>query len=189
VWLGVLIGAPAALLAAMGVFRLMDYVLPVPTQMLEGLGQGLLPDSVPAWQLILLLSVVPGIAEELTFRGVLLHGLRRRFGPVGLALTVGLIFGFFHFQIFRIPSTAFLGVLLTMVTLLSGSVFPAMVWHILNNALAVTLATREVDIMTLGWAWTAGAVLALVLAFGIIWSYRTPYPDVGPGRTAGIPDP
>ncbi len=182
VWLGVLIGAPAALLTGLGVFELTQYVLPVPAEMVEGFGQGLLPEGVPAWQLILLLAIVPGIAEELTFRGVLLHGLRRRFGPLGLAIVVGLIFGFFHFQLFRIPVTAFLGAVLTGVTLLSGSIFPAMAWHALNNGLALFLATIDVDVEALGWWWTAGAVLLLGLAFAIIWWNRTPYPDMKPAN-------
>jgi sodium transport system permease protein len=188
VWLGVAIGAPAAALVATGVFRLADLVLPVPAEVLESFGQGLLPEHIPAWQLILVLSIVPGITEELAFRGVLLHGLRRRFGPVGLALVVGLIFGFFHFQLFRIPATAFLGVVLTAVTLLSGSIFPAIAWHTLNNALAVFLASRDVDVMAVGWDWIAGGVAFLIFAFLILWRYRTPYPDVGrPRRGRGGP--
>jgi sodium transport system permease protein len=179
-WIGVAIGVPGGLLAAMGVFHLMDLVVPVPTEMMESFGQGLLPEGIPAWQLILILSVVPAIGEEVAFRGVLLHGLRRRFSPVGLALVIGLIFGFFHFQIFRIPSTAFLGVVLTAVTLMTGSIFPAMVWHALNNALAVFLATREVQVDALGWEWMAGGCFLLVAAFAILRVFRTPYPDVGP---------
>jgi sodium transport system permease protein len=178
VWLAVLIGAPAALVVGMGLFHLLDHVIPVPADVLENFGQGLLPDAVPLWQLILLMALVPGIAEELTFRGVLLHGLRRRFRPVVLALVVGLIFGFFHFQLFRIPSTAFLGVLFTAVTLLTGSIFPAMLWHALNNGIAIFLGAREVDVMGLGWEWTLLGLAVLVLAFYVIWRNRTPYPDL-----------
>lgn len=182
VWLGVALGAPAGLVAANAFFGLMDRVLPVPRELVENFGQVLMPEGIPAWQIILLLSVVPGITEELTFRGVLLHGLRRRFGPVGLALAVGLVFGFFHFQIFRIPATALLGVGLTVVTLLTGSIFPAIVWHTLNNALGISLAYAEVEPFGESWLWTAGSIVLLAVAFWIIWSNRTPYPDVGPGK-------
>jgi sodium transport system permease protein len=182
VWIGVLLGAPAGLLAAQAVFQLMQFVIPVPTEVLESFGQTLLPEGVPTWQLLLLLALLPGVAEELTFRGVLLHGLRRRFGTLGLALLVGGIFGFFHFQLFRIPSTAMLGVVLTLVTLYSGSIFPAMVWHALNNGLAVVLATRGWgDTLVAGWMGAAG-VGGLLLALAIIWFFRTPYPEVGMDR-------
>jgi len=178
VWLGVLLGAPAGLVAANFAFQLMDFVLPVPTELVENFGQVLMPETIPVWQLVLFLALVPGIVEELTFRGVLLHGLRRRFGPVGLALVVGIIFGFFHFQIFRIPATALLGVILTAVTLLSGSIFPAILWHTLNNGLAVYLGARGVEFGGESWWWAVGSVLLLALAFWIIWRSRTPYPDL-----------
>jgi sodium transport system permease protein len=185
VWLGVLIGAPAGIVAANTVFRLMDFVVPVPTQLLEDFGQALMPEAIPVWQLILLLSVIPGITEELTFRGVLLHGLRKRLGPVALVLAVGAIFGFFHFQIFRIPSTALLGMILTAVTLMTGSIFPAIVWHTLNNALAIYLGTREVEFTLDEWWWAVGSFLVLAVAFWIIWRNRTPYPEVGEKAGSG----
>ncbi len=183
VWVGVALGAPAGVVAASSFFQLMDFVLPVPRELLENFGQALLPEHIPLWQLLFFLAAIPAITEELTFRGVLLHGLRRRFGPVGLALVVGLIFGFFHFQIFRIPSTALLGVILTAVTLMTGSIFPAMLWHFLNNALALYLATTGVEVSGENLWWALGSVLVLALAFWIIWIHRTPYPDVAP------PDP
>ena len=182
VWLAVVIGAPAGLLTATGVFRLVSLVFPVPQKMLEAFGQGLMPDSIPFWQLVLLLTVAPGICEEIAFRGVLLHGLRRRFHPVVLALVVGAIFGMFHVSLFRIVPTAFLGVLLAAVTLLTGSIFPAMLWHALNNALGVLgghfgVALHDLD----AWLYLAAAAI-LALAFWIIWRTRTPYPDLRPRR-------
>lgn len=180
VWIGVLLGVPAALLVMTSAFRLVDFVLPMPNELIENFGQSLLPESIPAWQILLLLSVLPGIAEELTFRGVLLHGLRRRFGPVTLALVVGIIFGIFHFQLFRIPMTAGLGAMLAGVTLMTGSIFPAIAWHALNNALAIFLSSRGVDLAFEGWWVGPAALLVLGVAFLIIWMNRTPYPDVGP---------
>jgi len=182
VWLAVLVGAPAGLIAATGVFVLANRVFPVPQRMLEAFGQGLLPDSIPFWQLLLLLTVAPGICEEIAFRGVLLHGLRRRFSPAMLALVTGAIFGFFHTSLFRIVPTGFLGVLLAAVTLLTGSIFPAMLWHALNNALGVLgghygIALHDLD----AWLYLAGAAV-LALAFWIVWRNRTPYPDLRPPR-------
>lgn len=178
VWLGVVLGAPAALIVVTGFFQLVNLVLPMPRELLENFGQTLMPEEIPVWQLVVLLSVIPGIVEELTFRGVLLHGLRRRFSPVVLCLVVGGIFGFFHFQIFRIPSTAALGMILAAVTLLTGSVFPAMLWHAINNALALYLGSEGVDLAGGTWMTYAGGVVALALALWIIWLNRSLYPDL-----------
>jgi sodium transport system permease protein len=180
VWVGVLLGAPAALISLTLVAQLMNYVIPVPQEMLENFGQALVPEDIPLWQVIFMLSVVPGIVEELTFRGVLVHGLRKRFGPVGIALVGGMVFGFFHFQLFRIPGTAVLGVLLTGIVLTTGSIYPAMLWHAISNGLAIYLGASDIDITVDSWPVGLGAVLALGLSFWVIWTNRTPLPDVGP---------
>ncbi len=187
VWIAVLIGAPSAFLVGQGVFRVADYFFPVPERLLESFGQFLLPEQVPLWQIVLFLCVLPGVCEEIAFRGVLVHGLRRRFHPAVLCLVAGAIFGIFHVQLFRLIPTAYLGVVLTAVVLLTGSIFPAMVWHALNNAVALVpeylrLWPEELP----GWAPAAGAV-GLALAFWILWRYGTPYP--GLRRARGLPAP
>ncbi|GMR12868.1 MAG: ABC transporter permease subunit [Gemmatimonadota bacterium] len=178
VWLGVVLGAPAALIVVTGFFQLVNLVLPMPRELLENFGQAILPEGIPVWQIVIFLSVIPGIVEELTFRGALLHGLRRRFSPVVLSLVVGGIFGFFHFQIFRIPSTAVLGVILAGITVLTGSIFPAMLWHAINNALALYLGSEGVDLGGGTWMTYASASVALALALWIVWLNRSLYPDL-----------
>ena len=96
-------------------------------------------------------------------------------------MVVGLIFGLFHVALFRLLPTAYMGTVLAAVTLLTGSIFPAIVWHALNNASALVPAA-------LGWIqpdgaaaepWTYGAAAAgLALAFWILWWQRTPYPGL-----------
>ncbi|RPJ61038.1 MAG: CPBP family intramembrane metalloprotease [Acidobacteria bacterium] len=179
VWLAVLIGAPASLVLTHGVFRLANVFLPVPEKMLESFGQMLVPPEFPIWQVLLLVAVIPGVGEELTFRGVLLYGLRRRYHPIVLALVVGAIFGFFHVALFRLFPTAFLGVILTTVTLLTGSIFPVMMWHALNNGSAILLGHYfKTSPMELTWVHMLASLLLLAIAFGLIWLFRTPYPGL-----------
>ena len=133
---------------------------------------------MPLWEMVFLVAVVPGIFEELAFRGVLLHGLSRRLRPVPLALTVGLLFGLFHMNLWRIPPTAYLGTLLATVVLLTGSIYPAMLWHAVNNVAAlipVELAWVTEDYQFPLWVYlTAATVLAA--AFAVLWCTRRPYP-------------
>jgi sodium transport system permease protein len=177
VWLAVLVGAPSALVVGNGIAQLAQRVMPVPERVLESFGQFLLPDDVPLWQIVFFLAVVPGICEEIAFRGVLLYGLGKRLRPVALALTVGLVFGVFHVSLFRILPTGYLGVVLAAVTMLTGSIFPAMVWHTLNNATALVpshLGWIGADLTldaTMYWVGVAG----LAVAFWILWRTRVPY--------------
>ncbi len=179
VWPAVLIGAPASLVLAHGVFRLANLFVPVPEKLLESFSQMVIPPGLPLWQAILLIAVIPGIGEELTFRGVLLYGLRRRYHPVVLVLVIGGIFGFFHMALFRLFPTAFLGVILTAVTLLTGSIFPAMLWHALNNATSVLLAYYfKTSPLQLTGITMLFSLLLLAVAFGLTWLFRTPYPGL-----------
>ena len=74
--------------------------------------------------------------------------------------------------------SAFIGVLLTATTLLTGSIFPAMAWHTLNNALALFLARDGVALETLGLGETMPGFLLLAVSFWILWRTRRPYPGL-----------
>ncbi|MDE2976533.1 MAG: CPBP family glutamic-type intramembrane protease [Acidobacteriota bacterium] len=141
-WLGVLIGAPAGLVLADGVVRLASLAMPIPEEWIEAMAEAFGAD-IPAWQMLVFFAILPGIFEEIAFRGVLLHGLKSRLKPVRLVLVAGIAFGFFHVDLFRIPGTSLLGVLLVIAVLRSGSIYPAMAWHALHNALALGSARIE----------------------------------------------
>jgi hypothetical protein len=102
--------------------------------------------------------------------------------PVALALVVGAIFGIFHVTLWRILSTAYLGALLAGVVLLTGSIFPAMLWHALNNASVVIpaqLGWIEPSATLPAWSYPLG-VSGLALSFAILWAARRPYPGLRP---------
>jgi sodium transport system permease protein len=178
VWLGVLLGVPGGMLTALGLFRLTNFLLPVPQKVMESFGENVLPPGIPLAQLLFFLCVLPGIFEEIAFRGLLLHGLRRRLHPAALALVVGLVFGIFHVALFRFVPTACLGVMLAAVTMMTGSIYPAMLWHALSNAagiLAYKLQIPEAELDPLSYLTGVGILAA---AFWIFWRNRTPYPGL-----------
>jgi membrane protease YdiL (CAAX protease family) len=98
-----------------------------------------------------------------------------------LVIVVGLVFGFFHMAVFRLAPTAFLGMVLACVTLLTGSIYPAMLWHALNNASALISDTQSALIHLDSSQYLAGPVL-LACSFWILWKNRTPYPGLRPWR-------
>ena len=161
----------------MGLAELVNtYLFPVPDEVIQAFGESLNAPSLPLWQLVFFLAILPGVCEEIAFRGVLLYGLRKRMGPWATAITVGVIFGFFHVALFRIIPTAWLGVLLAGVVLLSGSILPAILWHALNNALALVpseLGWLPPDFEVPGWG-VALAGVGLTVSFWILWVTRRP---------------
>jgi uncharacterized protein len=85
------------------------------------------------------------IAEEIFFRGFLFGGLRRSLPFIGAALVSAAIFGAFHYtgphSLTVLPQLAALGVVLAWVYERSGSIYPTIAIHVLNNGLAFVVLT------------------------------------------------
>lgn len=145
-WWGVLsslvIGA-ASIVLVIQLSHLFNKVMPMPEAMEEAMaGLFTIDGSIP--QLLFLLFVValtPAICEEVLFRGVILSGLRTRLGLASSAVLVGVLFGLFHIDIFRIPPIIVLGTVLTYLTLRTGSIFAGVLVHLMNNGFAILIAT------------------------------------------------
>jgi membrane protease YdiL (CAAX protease family) len=178
VWLGVLFAVPGGFITAIGIFQIANHFLPAPQSVLEGFGEGVFPKSIPFWQLLAFMTILPGVFEELTFRGMLLYGLHRRVRPALAALAVGVAFGVYHVALFRFVPTASLGVMFAAVALLTGSIYPSMLWHALNNALGVLAFKYQIPETGLEpVTYVAGGGM-LAVAFYIFWRNRTVYPGI-----------
>jgi sodium transport system permease protein len=107
------------------------------TKMFQGLGGGGLA------QTLLLLAVVPAICEELAFRGFILSGLERDYRPSTAIIFSALLFGFLHVLIslfHQLFNATLLGLILGLLAVRSRSIWPGILFHVLNNSLAVLLS-------------------------------------------------
>jgi len=102
----------------------------------------------PLWQVLLLLAVIPAVAEEWLFRGFYLSGTAASLKKWSAIITVSIIFGIYHFMIDRIPVTALLGVMLAYLCWQSRSIFPGMIVHAMHNASLLVMARSETLV---GW--------------------------------------
>jgi sodium transport system permease protein len=175
VWLAVLFAIPSGNLTALGIFQLVNMVIPAPQQLLERFAQDVIPKGMPQWQLLLYIAVLPAICEELAFRGMLLSALRRKFRPAALIVVIGVIFGLFHMTLYRIAPTAALGMILTAIAMMTGSVFPGMLLHAGNNALSVLTGNLYSPDVVRWWHFLA-AFTIFGLSIWIIYRNRTPLP-------------
>ena len=149
------------------VTRFANTVFPVPQTYLEQLNEQFAPlVDLPAWQVILLIAILPGICEEVAFRGTLFYGLERKFQGYRLALVVGLVFGFFHFDLSRIIMAGTLGIVLAGARILTGSIYPGILLHIGNNTLAYALGELNIPVDDLD---PAVYVIAVVSILGLMW--------------------
>lgn len=168
-YLCVLVAAPAALLLVSAYARLQGTVLPLPPSLEEAFQELLGVDDLSPLLRLLLFAVSPAICEELLWRGAVQGDLQARRRTAFTVIVGGVLFGLFHFSIYRFVGTGLLGALLAYLRLRTGSVFPGMLLHGLNNALAVFLLARVPE-GSGAWAWLhhpltcVGAALLLALS-------------------------
>ena len=94
-------------------------------------------DGTPAWQLILLLALLPAVCEELAFRGFVLNGLRRSGHKWGAILVTSALFGVVHMLLQQSLSAFLIGIIIGYVAVKTNSIWPAMLFHFTHNSLAV----------------------------------------------------
>lgn len=91
--------------------------------------------------LLLVLAVVPGICEEVLFRGFMQTGLVRLMGGAGRGVVLSaLLFAAFHLDPWRFAGVFVLGLFLGLLVVRSGSLWPAVAGHALNNLLSIVVA-------------------------------------------------
>lgn len=79
-----------------------------------------------------LLSFLVPLGEELLFRGVLMRGLLR-YGAVVAVLGSTVVFALFHGVNTALPTALVVGLVAAEVARRSGSIWPAVVVHVVNN--------------------------------------------------------
>jgi membrane protease YdiL (CAAX protease family) len=87
-----------------------------------------------------MLALVPGLCEELLFRGYAQRQFERATGPVGGVVLSGVIFGAYHLRPSQLLPLVVLGLYLAYLTWRTGSLWPAMLVHMTHNGLAVLAA-------------------------------------------------
>jgi ABC-2 type transport system permease protein/sodium transport system permease protein len=130
---------------------------------------------------VVLVFVVPALAEEWFFRGFLFASLRSALGPRATVVVSALLFGLFHlvatdaFALERLlPSTA-LGLVLGWVAYRSGSVVPGMVLHACHNGLSTAvLYSEQAQQRHLPSEWLLIAAGVAVAGFALVWLCRAP---------------
>ena len=81
---------------------------------------------------VLLLVVLPAFLEELVFRGVVLREYEK-YGMLPAVLFSSLCFAMFHFSFAELPYYLISGIVISVVTLIMGSLAEAFVLHLLHN--------------------------------------------------------
>lgn len=93
---------------------------------------------------VTMLALVPGLCEELLFRGYAQRQFERAAGPAGGILLAGGLFGLYHLRPSQSIPLMVLGFYMAYLAWRTGSLVPAMGVHIAHNGIAV-LGARYVE--------------------------------------------
>lgn len=149
-----------------------------------GLGQqGLFPPMDKAFEekfialqqagpLVFFLSVtvVPGVCEEILFRGVILAGLRRSLGDATAVLITAFLFAAMHMSPERFIPQFLVGLLLGALVVRCGSIWPAILLHALHNAAALGIGTLAMKTPIPGAMLALAALAGTVGAWTAMWA-------------------
>jgi len=140
-----------SVLAVLSVFLISDLTLLwcIP---LQKLGFDVFKNALvlPAEPAMLVLCVftsaaIPGVCEELVFRGVVLPGFEN-YGTRRAAMFSALLFALLHGSVTGLPGQFVLGLVLAQLVVSADSIYAGMIFHTVYNAAAILIEFLQRDI-------------------------------------------
>ena len=111
---------------------------PLNNELKEALGE-VFKEAPGFWHVILVLALVPAVCEELAFRGFILSGFRHLGHKWRAIIYSSLLFGLAHAVFQQSLIACLVGVVIGYVAVQTGSILPAMVFHMIHNTLGVAV--------------------------------------------------
>jgi len=114
-------------------------------------------NTLPLPLVLIALAVIPAIAEELFFRGYLFRTLTGRWGGAATIIATAVAFAAFHafgvtgVTLERLLPSLLMGLVLGWIAWQSGSVWPGIVLHAINNALLLLIARYKDQLVEQQW--------------------------------------
>lgn len=123
---------------------LLDRIWPIPKEQFEFFRKNLAAGSVAQFLMLLgVAAIVPGICEELAFRGLIQTGLRRSFGTNHAIIWGGAMFAVLHLNPWNFVGLWTFGALLGYLRERTGSIYPSIAAHVANNSLALAMFAMQ----------------------------------------------
>jgi hypothetical protein len=122
---------------------------------------------------VFVVAVVPALAEEFLFRGLVQRSIELRAGGLKAAVIAGFIFGAYHLNPFGIVPLVALGVFFGWLVYRSDNLTIAIAAHFFNNFIACTAIYLKMGedfiVLAPGGDATATVVLANFVLFGLVF--------------------
>lgn len=109
------------------------------TSGMEDMSLKTVPEAVMA---VISMALVPAVVEEIAVRGIIMQPLRR-YGDKFAIVASALIFSMLHGNMVQIPYALFAGMYLGWAVIATGSLWPSIIIHFLNNLYSVVIMFAE----------------------------------------------
>ena len=153
--------------------RLVLFFFPIPDELAGAIRDMVTFTSVShALFLILTGVLIAAIVEEMLFRGLFQQSLEYFRDPAIAIVLASVLFAILHFNPWTSLQILLLGLLLGYITWQTGSIFPAVILHALNNAVSITFINLSPEQMSwyirnghVHWPWLLFAIVFIIPAF------------------------
>jgi len=138
-----------------------------------------MPNFLVFMRVLLVMALLPAVAEEAFFRGVLQPLLSESMGQTKGVFITAFVFALLHQQPLAFLSIFALGVILGYLRAWSGSLWVSTLAHFMNNgAIVVWVFFTGDDYLTNAgtteWVYSLGMLVVLVLSLGLFKKYIKP---------------
>ena len=134
----------------------------------------------------IVVAIIPGVGEELFFRGLLMRFAAKRSSNIYFPLVLSsLMFALMHDNIYGMLSIFIAGLILGSFYYLTGSLWSNILAHVCFNGFQVVLVyfskdaavTKAMEQNSVPIPFVIGSTLICIGAFYFLWKMRTPLPD------------
>ena len=127
--------------------QLINIIYPIPESYLKAMENLLTMSDGGLLRTIIIIAVLPGICEEILFRGFIINGFKKR-GFLSSIVITALLFGIIHLELFKLIPVIIIGIWLGYLVLRTNSLFVPIIAHIINNTLAVLVGNDNIPIIS-----------------------------------------
>ena len=85
------------------------------------------------------MAILPAVAEELIFRGIILQGLMKKYSKFASIIMSAIFFMLMHGALSQTLYQFYLGIILAVVVAYGGSIYYGMILHFLNNLIVLVV--------------------------------------------------
>ncbi len=133
----ILLAFPILVLVGL-LMQMINIIFPIPESYMELLKNLIQDQDITVWKSLFVIALLPGICEEIFFRGYIINVFRKQ-GIWKSIIITAVLFGIFHLDPFRMVPVTLLGIWMGYLLFKTNSILIPIFAHFANNSLALII--------------------------------------------------